>query len=154
MTRETRNIPKTNYPVPKKRSIGDSRVIDEALAQSKGQKALIDVRSPANTKARSRTMPEYPQEGVLAAAATSRPRKACLGKPRRRMTGRQARAGAGKIYLDQCGVTPGTETIVYCRIGERSSPHLVCTHLSAWAQQRAQLRRLSWTDGQQSRRAY
>ena len=26
-----------------------------------------------------------------------------------------------KIYLDQCGVTPGTETIVYCRIGERSS---------------------------------
>ena len=26
-----------------------------------------------------------------------------------------------KIYLDQCGVKPGTDTIVYCRIGERSS---------------------------------
>ena len=26
-----------------------------------------------------------------------------------------------KIYLDQCGVKLGTDTIVYCRIGERSS---------------------------------
>src|SRR5206468_2697345 len=26
-----------------------------------------------------------------------------------------------KIYFDQCGVGPGKNTIVYCRIGERSS---------------------------------
>jgi thiosulfate/3-mercaptopyruvate sulfurtransferase len=26
-----------------------------------------------------------------------------------------------KIYLEQCGLEPGSETVVYCRIGERSS---------------------------------
>src|SRR5207253_2477265 len=26
-----------------------------------------------------------------------------------------------KIYFDQCGLKPGTDTVVYCRIGERSS---------------------------------
>jgi thiosulfate/3-mercaptopyruvate sulfurtransferase len=26
-----------------------------------------------------------------------------------------------KIYFDQCGVRPDKETVVYCRIGERSS---------------------------------
>src|SRR5437763_14478351 len=26
-----------------------------------------------------------------------------------------------KIYCDQCGVKPDTDTVVYCRIGERSS---------------------------------
>ncbi|HMB96763.1 MAG TPA: rhodanese-like domain-containing protein, partial [Tepidisphaeraceae bacterium] len=27
----------------------------------------------------------------------------------------------GKIYLEQCGLKQGTDTVVYCRIGERSS---------------------------------
>jgi thiosulfate/3-mercaptopyruvate sulfurtransferase len=30
-------------------------------------------------------------------------------------------ADLAKIYLEGCGLKPGTDTVVYCRIGERSS---------------------------------
>src|SRR6266496_1262275 len=66
MTREIPKYPSTNYPVPKKRFDKEIRAFfDEALAQSKGGKPLIDVRSPGEYKGEITHMPEYPQEGVL-----------------------------------------------------------------------------------------
>ena len=66
MTRDAQKYPATNYPVPKKRYDKEIRAYaDEALAQSKAGKPLIDVRSPGEYKGEVTHMPEYPQEGVL-----------------------------------------------------------------------------------------
>ena len=66
MTREVPKYPRTNYPVPKKRFDKEIRAFaDEALAQSKSSKPLIDVRSPGEFKGEITHMAEYPQEGVL-----------------------------------------------------------------------------------------
>ena len=66
MTREVPKYPCTNYPVPKKRFDKEIRAFaDEALAQSKSSKPLIDVRSPGEFKGEITHMAEYPQEGVL-----------------------------------------------------------------------------------------
>jgi thiosulfate/3-mercaptopyruvate sulfurtransferase len=66
-------------------------------------------------------MPEYPQEGVLRGGhvpgAKSMPWKTATNDD---STFKPA-SELAKIYFDQCGVGPGKNTIVYCRIGERSS---------------------------------
>ena len=64
--RSPRKYPRTNYPVPKRRIDKEIRAFaDEALAQSKARKPLIDVRSPGEYKGEITHMAEYPQEGVL-----------------------------------------------------------------------------------------
>ena len=66
-------------------------------------------------------MPEYPQEGVLRGGhipgAKSMPWKTATNEDG---TFKSAPELA-KIYLEQCELKAGTDTIVYCRIGERSS---------------------------------
>jgi len=122
MTREVPKYSQTNYPVPNKRFDKEIRAFfDEALAQSKSDKPLIDVRSPGEYRGEVTHMPEYPQEGVLRGGhipgAKSMPWKTATNDD---ATFKPADELA-KIYLDQCGVKPGTDTVVYCRIGERSS---------------------------------
>src|SRR6476619_5848666 len=66
MTREIPKYAETNYPVVKKRFDSEIRAFfEEALAQSKSGKPLIDVRSPGEYRGEITHMPAYPQEGVL-----------------------------------------------------------------------------------------
>ena len=122
MTREVPKYPPAEYPVPSQRLDKQIRAFaDEALAQSKSGKPLIDVRSPGEFKGEITHMPEYPQEGVLRGGhipgAKSVPWKTAAND---NGTFKSAPELA-KIYLEDCGVGPEKETIVYCRIGERSS---------------------------------
>jgi len=122
MTREKPNYPRSSYPVPKKRFDKEIRAFaDEALAQSKAKKPLIDVRSPGEFKGDVTHMPEYPQEGVLRGGhipgATSIPWKTAANENNTFKSAEELR----KIYLESGPVKEGAETIVYCRIGERSS---------------------------------
>ena len=122
VTRETPKYAETNYRVPKKRFDKEIRAFfDEALAQSKADKPLIDVRSPGEFKGDITHMPEYPQEGVLRGGhipgAKSVPWKTATNED---STFKSA-PDLAKIYLEGCGLKPGTDTVVYCRIGERSS---------------------------------
>ena len=122
MTRETPKYAETNYPVPKKRFDKEIRAFfDEALAQSKSGKPLIDVRSPGEYRGEITHMPEYPQEGVLRGGhipgAKSMPWKTATNDD---ATFKSA-SELAKIYFEQCGVSPDKDTVVYCRIGERSS---------------------------------
>src|SRR2546423_8565 len=83
--------------------------------------ALIDVRSPGEYRGEITHMPEYPQEGVLRGGhipgAKSMPWKTATNDD---ATFKPA-SELAKIYFEQCGVTPEKDTVVYCRIGERSS---------------------------------
>jgi len=112
---------------------------------------LIDVRSPGEFKGEITHMPEYPQEGVLRGGHIPGA-KSIRGKRRQTTMAPQASVELAKIYFDQCGVKPGTDTIVYCRIGERSShTWFVLTYLLGLNNVRNYDG--SWTEwGKQSRR--
>jgi len=105
----------------------DPRVRDEALAQSNSGKPLIDVRSPGEFKGDVTHMPEYPQEGVLRGGhipgAKSMPWKTATNEDN---TFKSA-PDLAKIYFEQCGVKSEIDTVVYCRIGERSSHTGLCS---------------------------
>jgi thiosulfate/3-mercaptopyruvate sulfurtransferase len=121
----TRDVPKyasTDYPVPPKRLDDQIRAFyDETLAQSKSRGPLIDVRSPGEYKGEITHMPEYPQEGVLRGGhvpgAKSVPWKTATQDDGTFKSVEELR----KIYQDNLGYKPSDHTVVYCRIGERSS---------------------------------
>src|SRR5665213_4340000 len=62
---EVPSFPKTSYKAPKRDDATIRAFREEALAQSKAKKPLIDVRSPDEFSGKKTHMPEYPQEGVL-----------------------------------------------------------------------------------------
>ena len=122
LTREVPKYPPTQYPVPPKRDDEKIRAFyDEALAQSKDSKPLIDVRSPGEFRGEITHMPEYPQEGVLRGGhvpgAKSVPWKTAANDDGTFKSVDELR----KIYVDNLAFKPSEPTVVYCRIGERSS---------------------------------
>jgi len=121
----TKDKPKytpTKYPVPSGRNDSAIRAFQqETLAHAKAGKPLIDVRSPGEFKGEITHMPEYPQEGVLRGGhipgAKSVPWKTAAQDDGRFKPADELR----KIYVENLRLSPSDDTIVYCRIGERSS---------------------------------
>ena len=93
----------------------------EALKQSQERKPLIDVRSPGELKGEITHMPEYPQEGVLRGGhipgAKSFPWKRAANDDATFKSAEALKA----IYEGEAGLKADGDTVVYCRIGERSS---------------------------------
>jgi thiosulfate/3-mercaptopyruvate sulfurtransferase len=121
-TKEKPQYPKTQYPVPPRRRDDEIRAFfAETLEQSKARKPLIDVRSPGEFKGEITHMPEYPQEGVLRGGhipgAKSVPWATAANNDGTFKSAEELR----KIYIDNLGFGESDHTIVYCRIGERSS---------------------------------
>jgi thiosulfate/3-mercaptopyruvate sulfurtransferase len=122
LTREVPSYQLTEYPVPAGRKDDEIRAFfDDTLKHSQEHKPLIDVRSPGEFKGDITHMPEYPQEGVLRGGhvpgAKSFPWK-------RAVNDNATFKSAGElkeIYENEAGLTPDGDTVVYCRIGERSS---------------------------------
>ncbi len=122
LTRGIFAFPRTDYPVPPERKDAEIRAFyEDALAHSKAHKPLIDVRSPGEFKGEITHMPEYPQEGVLRGGhvpgAKSFPWKRAVKDDATFKSAAELKA----IYEDEAGLTPDGDTVVYCRIGERSS---------------------------------
>ena len=122
LTKEKPKYPASSYPVPAKRFDKEIRAFyEEALAQSQAKKPLIDVRSPGEYKGEVTHMPEYPQEGVLRGGhipgAKSVPWKTAVNDDATFKSADDLR----KIYTEGCGLTPDSDIVAYCRIGERSS---------------------------------
>ena len=122
LTREKVNVPSTNYPVPPRRLDSEIRAFyEDALAFSQKKLPLIDVRSPGEFKGDVTHMPEYPQEGVLRGghipSAKSVPWKTAVKEDGTFKSAEELE----KIYVEGCSLSPETEVIAYCRIGERSS---------------------------------
>jgi thiosulfate/3-mercaptopyruvate sulfurtransferase len=122
LVREVPKYAQTHYPVPPLRDDETIRAFfDETLAQSKAGKPLIDVRSPGEFKGEITHMPEYPQEGVLRGGhvpgAKSVPWKTAANDDGTFKSVEELK----KIYVDNLAFKPSEPTVVYCRIGERSS---------------------------------
>ncbi|ACD83188.1 sulfurtransferase [Candidatus Methylacidiphilum infernorum] len=123
LTKEKVAFPPSSYPVPTVRHDGEIRAFyDEVLRFCKEKRGpLIDVRSPGEYTGELIHMPEYPQEGALRGGhipgAKSVPWKTAVNEDGTFKSAEEL----SKIYEEGCGVSDDKPTLVYCRIGERSS---------------------------------
>jgi thiosulfate/3-mercaptopyruvate sulfurtransferase len=111
---------------------------DEVLAHVRAGGRLVDVRSPEEFRGEKLHMPEYPQEGAMRGGhipgARSIPWARAVDPETH--TFRPA-SELRTLYVAENGLDPKQETIVYCRIGERSSHSwFVLTYLLGFEQVR------------------
>ena len=117
---EAPKYPEAKY-TPGKKNPAIRAFIDDALAQSKAGKPLVDVRSPAEFSGERTHMPEYPQEGALRGGHIP----GAVNCPWARAVAEdgtfKSREDLEAIYRSELNLQPDDEVIAYCRIGERSS---------------------------------
>ena len=111
---------------------------DEVLTHVRAGGRLVDVRSPEEYRGEKLHMPEYPQEGAMRGGhipgAKSIPWARAVNPETH--TFRPA-SELRTLYVAENGLDPKRETIVYCRIGERSSHSwFVLTYLLGFEQVR------------------
>jgi len=111
---------------------------DEVLAHVRAGGRMVDVRSPEEYRGEKLHMPEYPQEGAMRGGhipgARSIPWARAVNPDTH--TFRPA-SELRTLYVAENGLDPRQETIVYCRIGERSSHSwFVLTYLLGFEQVR------------------
>jgi thiosulfate/3-mercaptopyruvate sulfurtransferase len=116
----------TGYPVME-RNDGPIRAYRDDVLAALGSATLIDVRSPQEYTGERTHMPDYPEEGALRAGHIP----TAVSVPWAKAADEQSRFRSRKELDEIYGfVTPGDQTIAYCRIGERSShTWFVLTHL-------------------------
>jgi thiosulfate/3-mercaptopyruvate sulfurtransferase len=95
---------------------------DDVLVHARMRGAMVDVRSPEEFRGERLHMPEYPNEGATRGGhipgARSIPWARAVNPETH--TFRPAEE-LRRIYQEEQGLRPEGDTIVYCRIGERSS---------------------------------
>ncbi len=133
LTRETPAPAATDYPLPDRHDAPIRVFRDDVLRQVEAGAPLVDVRSPGEFSGELLHMPDYPNEGALRGGhipgATSVPWARAVNEDGTFKTAEELRA----IYVEEQGLSPEDETVVYCRIGERSShTWFVLTRLLGW----------------------
>lgn len=122
ITRERPHHPQTTYPVSARRCDDEIRAyFEDALGFSRSGRPLIDVRSPGEFRGELTHMPEYPQEGASRGGHIPGARNVPWDVAVNGDCTFRSPDELRKIYLEQAGIRPINEVIVYCRIGERSS---------------------------------
>jgi thiosulfate/3-mercaptopyruvate sulfurtransferase len=120
LTRDVPTYQATQYPVPARRRDDEIRAFREDVhIHTLHRNPLIDVRSPGEFRGDVTHMPEYPQEGVLRGGhipgAKSIPWKTAVNADGTFKSADDLRS----IY--EPVIRNSDSSIVYCRIGERSS---------------------------------
>ncbi|GAB7191407.1 sulfurtransferase [Kineococcus sp. NUM-3379] len=118
----TREVPEreaAEYPVVERNDEAIRAFKEDVLAHLGG--ALIDVRSPQEYTGERTHMPDYPQEGTLRGGHIPGAASVPWARAAAEDGTFKPRAELEAIYFQEAGLTPETETIAYCRIGERSS---------------------------------
>ncbi len=116
------------YPVVERDDAPIRAFKDDVLAHL-GQ-PLVDVRSPGEYSGELLHMPDYPQEGAMRGGHIPGARSVPWARAANEDGTFRSRADLEAIYLDEQGLDPHTDTVAYCRIGERSShTWFVLTHL-------------------------
>lgn len=96
--------------------------------------ALVDVRSPEEYRGERMHMPDYPNEGALRGGHIPRARNVPWAKAVDATTHTfRPAAELRSLYVQEQGLDPAADTVVYCRIGERSShTWFVLAYLLGW----------------------
>ncbi len=95
---------------------------DEVVAHERKRGPLVDVRSPEEFRGERLHMPEYPSEGALRGGHIPGARSIPWARAVDPATHTFRTADELRtLYQRDNGLHPDAETIVYCRIGERSS---------------------------------
>lgn len=120
----TRDIPSyeaTDYVAPERDDSVERAFRDEVLAHVKASGQLVDVRSNPEFTGEKLHMEGYPQEGAVRGGhipgAANIPWSTAANEDGTFKDADTLR----KIYVDEKGVSPDSDVITYCRIGERSS---------------------------------
>ena len=116
----------SGYPVVE-RDDAPIRAFKDDVLGILGAQPLIDVRSPQEYTGERTHMPDYPEEGALRGGHIPTARSIPWAKAARDNGQFRSRAELDELYGF---LTPDDKTVVYCRIGERSShTWFVLTHL-------------------------
>ena len=111
--------PTSGYPVVERVDAPQRAFREDVLEHLGGP--LIDVRSPQEYTGERTHMPDYPQEGTLRGGHIPTARPVPWARAAQEDGRFKPRAELEQIYQDELGYEPSEPTIVYCRIGERSS---------------------------------
>lgn len=122
MTREVPQYPPTAYRAPERDDSKIRAFRDQVLAHVQARKPLIDVRSPEEYRGERLHMPDYPNEGALRGGHIP----GAINIPWARAVHPEegtfkSAEELRRVYIEETGLKPEDEVIVYCRIGERSS---------------------------------
>ncbi len=120
LTREMPDYPKGTY-VARPQDLSIRAFRQEVLAHIQAARPLVDVRSPGEYSGELTHMPDYPQEGALRGGHIPGARNIPWSRATNDDGTFKSLAELEAIYLEEQGLAPDTETIAYCRIGERSS---------------------------------
>jgi thiosulfate/3-mercaptopyruvate sulfurtransferase len=116
----------TGYPVIE-RNDAPIRAFKADVLAVLGKEPLIDVRSPLEYTGERTHMPDYPEEGALRGGHIPTAKSIPWAKAAEDSGRFRSRAELDELYGY---LTPDDKTVVYCRIGERSShTWFVLTHL-------------------------
>ncbi len=122
LTTDAARQPEGNIVVGERDDAGIRAFRDEVLEHVRQRRSLVDVRSPEEYRGERLHMPEYPSEGALRGGHIPGARSIPWGRAVNPETHTFRPAGELRtIYEQENGLTRDGDTIVYCRIGERSS---------------------------------
>ncbi|NBC17523.1 MAG: sulfurtransferase [Bacteroidetes bacterium] len=120
LTKEKPSFPATDY-TPQDADPKIRAFRDEVLDHMEAHKPLVDVRSPEEYRGELTHMPDYPQEGAMRGGHIPGARNIPWSRAAEEDGTFKPREELEAIYLEEQGLDPDTDTIAYCRIGERSS---------------------------------
>jgi thiosulfate/3-mercaptopyruvate sulfurtransferase len=120
LTKEVPSFPETDY-TPQDADPRIRAFRDEVLDHLEAHKPLVDVRSPEEYRGELTHMPDYPQEGAMRGGHIPGARNIPWSRAAEEDGTFKPREALEDIYLEEHDLDPDTETIAYCRIGERSS---------------------------------
>jgi thiosulfate/3-mercaptopyruvate sulfurtransferase len=121
-TREAPAITPVEYTPPADADLSIRAFRDEVLEQSREQRPLIDVRSPAEYSGELLHMLDYPQEGAQRGGHIPHARSIPWGTAANPDDGTfKSAEELREIYEQRNGISADQKVISYCRIGERSS---------------------------------
>lgn len=121
LTREVPQYPTTTYQAPERNDTPHRAFREDVMDHIEAGKPLVDVRSPEEYRGERLHMPGYPNEGAVRGGhipgAVNIPWSRAVQEDGTFKPAEELR----RIYLEEAGLHPNQDVIVYCRIGERSS---------------------------------
>lgn len=122
LTREVPSYPPAQYRAPERDDTRIRAFRDQVMKHIEARLPLVDVRSPQEYTGERLHMPEYPNEGALRGGHIPGAKNVPWARAVNPEDGTfKSAEELRKIYLEEQGLQPDDDVIVYCRIGERSS---------------------------------